>query len=125
MMTVGKRLRQLRISKGLTQTDIAEMLGMTKGAIQKYECGQIRNFKADTIKVLCEYFQVSPMYFIYDEIPNHSKDINSILSEYFGGWYLNFMVTFTSLNEEGQKKVLAYCEDLAETKKYRIGGEEK
>lgn len=124
MMTVGKRLRQLRIDRGLTQTDIANLLGMTKGAIQKYECGQIRNFKADTIKVLSEYFQVPPVYFIYDEIPNHSKDLHSLLSEYFGGWYLDFMTTFTSLTEEGQRKVLAYCDDLAATTKYRIGGEQ-
>ena len=124
MMTVGKRLKQLRTERGLTQTDIGIMLGMTKGAIQKYECGQIRNFKADTIKVLCEYFHVPPAYFIYNEIPNHSKDIHSLLSEYFGGWYLDFMTTFTSLNEEGQRKVIAYCEDLATTTKYRIGSDQ-
>lgn len=123
-MTVGKRLKQLRTERGLTQTDIANLLGMTKGAIQKYESGQIRNFKADTIKILSEYFKVSPIHFIYDALPNHSKDINELLSEYFGGWYLDFMSTFTSLNEDGQRKVIAYCEDLSSIQKYRIRGDQ-
>ena len=119
LMTVGKRLKQLRTERGLTQTDIANLLGMTKGAIQKYECGQIRNFKADTIRTLAEFFDVSPISFIYDEMPNKNEDIHSLLSAYFGGWYIDFMMNFTTLNEEAQRKVLVYCEDLCQIKKYR------
>lgn len=119
-MTVGKRLKQLRIERGLTQTDIANLLGMTKGAIQKYESGQIRNFKADTIKSLAEFFDVSPLCFIYDEMPSSNEDIHSILSAYFGGWYIDFMTNFTTLTEEGQKKVLVYCEDLSCIQKYKL-----
>ena len=123
-MTVGKRLKILRTERGLTQTDIANLLGMTKGAIQKYECGQIRNFKADTIQVLAKFFDVSPLYFIYDELPDADKDIHSLLSTYFGGWYIDFMANFTILNEAGQKKVIEYCEDLSNLQKYRMRGEQ-
>lgn len=119
-MTVGKRLKRLRLEKGLTQTDIANLLGMTKGAIQKYECGQIKNFKADTIRTLCEFFDVPPVSFVYDEIPDRSENIHTILSAYFGGWYLDFMTNFTRLNEDGQKKVIQYCEDISSIQKYRI-----
>lgn len=124
-MTVGKRLRLLRTERGLTQTDVANLLGMTKGAIQKYEAGQIRNFKADTIQVLAEFFDVSPLYFIYDEIPFHNGDVHSLLSAYFGGWYIDFMMNFTTLTEAGQKKVIEYCEDLTYSTKYRVRGEEQ
>ena len=122
-MTVGKRLKLLRTERGLTQTDIAKLLGMTKGAIQKYESGQIRNFKADTIQTLATFFDVSPLCFIYDEMPNQDEDIHSLLSAYFGGWYIDFMANFTILNEEGQRKVIAYCEDLASSEKYKLRSE--
>lgn len=123
-MTVGKRLKLLRTERGLTQTDIANLLGMTKGAIQKYESGQIRNFKADTIQILARFFDVSPLYFIYDELPDIDKDIQSLLSSYFGGWYIDFMMNFTTLNVDGQRKVIEYCEDLTYSTKYRIRGEQ-
>lgn len=98
---------------------------MTKGAIQKYECGQIRNFKSDTIRILCEFFKVPPITFIYDEIPKYGGNIHDLLSAHFGGWYAEFMMNFTSLNEDGQRKVIAYCEDMTHNTKYRIGGEEE
>lgn len=122
--TVGQRLKRLRTERGLTQTDIANLLGMTKGAIQKYECGQIRNFKADTIKTLSEFFNVPTTSFIYDEIPDRSDDMHSILSAYFGGWYIDFMTNFTRLNETGQRKVIAYCEDLTFVEKYKLRGDQ-
>lgn len=124
LMTVGKRLKQLRTERGLTQTDIANLLGMTKGAIQKYECGQIRNFKADTIRILAEFFKVPPVTFIYDEIPDYGENIHDLLSSYFGGWYADFMMNFTSLNGDGQRKVIAYCEDLASSTKYKLEGKD-
>lgn len=39
---IGRRLRQARIAKGLTQKDLAESLGLTHQAVQKYESGESR-----------------------------------------------------------------------------------
>ena len=44
-MTIGERLKRLRIEKGLTQEEVGKILGVTKGAIQKYENG-INNKKS-------------------------------------------------------------------------------
>lgn len=51
-MTVGERLRTLWISFGLSQAELGRIVGVTKAAIQKYESGQIKNFKIDTISGL-------------------------------------------------------------------------
>lgn len=74
-MKVGERIRNLRTSKGLTQEELGNILGVTKVTIQKYENGQIKNFKTDIIKKLTNYFGVPPVNFIYDygEIPDYSK----------------------------------------------------
>lgn len=40
MDSVGERIKQLRISKGITQTELAESIGTTKGVISRYEQGK-------------------------------------------------------------------------------------
>lgn len=54
----------------MTQEELGEVLGITKGAVQKYESGQIRNLKADTIKKFCELFGSPPVFFIFDDVPD-------------------------------------------------------
>lgn len=39
MMTIGKRLRQLRENSGLTQPELAEKLGVNQSTITRYENG--------------------------------------------------------------------------------------
>ena len=120
-MKVGERIRELRISRGLNQEDLGEILGVTKGAIKKYENGQIRNFKADTIKKLTNYFGVPPVNFIYDsdEMPDYSKPaIESFLYTYFGG-QADILKNINTLNSDGILKVGEYVRDLSEIPKYR------
>lgn len=38
---VGQRLKHLRVLRGLTQTDVAEGLGISFQQVQKYESGRI------------------------------------------------------------------------------------
>lgn len=59
---IAKRLRNIRKEKGLSQTDLAEMLGVTKQCISLFECGErlpkyqvIERF-ADALGVDVEYF---------------------------------------------------------------------
>ena len=121
-MKVGDRIRDLRISRGLTQEKLGNILGVTKGAIQKYENGQIKNFKADTIKKLCDYFGVSPVNFIYDsrEVPNYSRPaIESFLYTYFENRSGEILKKMNMLNEEGLRKIEEYTKDILEIAKYK------
>ena len=59
---IAKRLRNIRKEKGLSQTDLAKILGVTKQCISQYECGErlpkyqaIEKF-ANTLGVDVEYF---------------------------------------------------------------------
>jgi transcriptional regulator with XRE-family HTH domain len=61
-MTLGERLKQLRIEKGLTQEQLGKIVGLQKQAIWKYENGNVTNMKASSIKTLADFFGVSPSY---------------------------------------------------------------
>lgn len=119
-MTVGERIKKLRILKGLTQEELGEILGVTKASVQKYESGQIRNLKADTIRKLCKTFDTLPIYFVFDFVEDHSpKDVKDMLVQHYGPWIMEFLAMLNEMNEDGQKRLLEYCKDLKSIENYR------
>ena len=67
-MTVGNKIRMLRKSMGLTQTELGERLGVQKNAVSKWECGRVEDIPMSTVKSLASLFQVPPSYLIEDDI---------------------------------------------------------
>ena len=61
-MTIGTRIKSLRESKGITQTELAELIGTTKQNIYKYENGIITNIPSDKIELIAQRLSVSPAY---------------------------------------------------------------
>jgi putative transcriptional regulator len=53
-------IKKLREQAGLTQTEVANSLGMTLGNYQKYEYGRIKSYPHDVIEKLCRLFDCQP-----------------------------------------------------------------
>ena len=49
-MTMGEKIKYLRLKNKLTQTDIADYIGTNKQAVFKYENGIIKNIPLDKIE---------------------------------------------------------------------------
>ena len=60
---IGKRIRDLRKEKGLTQEAFAEAIGMTVSAVSKMEIGN-RVPSVDTFALLSEFFGVTLDYLV-------------------------------------------------------------
>ncbi len=67
MNTVGSYIKSLRLSKGLTQEELGNIIGVKKAAVQKWESGIVTNLKRNTIQALADYFEVSPASFVDEE----------------------------------------------------------
>ncbi len=65
---VGARVRQRRTLLGMTQTDLADALGLTFQQVQKYEYGRNR-ISASRLLDLSRVLDVSIQYF-FDDIPS-------------------------------------------------------
>ena len=63
-MTMGERIKYLRLKNKLTQTDIADYIGTNKQAVFKYENGIIKNIPLDRIEKIAEILPVSPTYLV-------------------------------------------------------------
>ena len=92
-MTIGEKIKLLRESNKLTQTDLAEKVGTTKQNIYKYENGIITNIPSDKIELIAAILGVSPAYLMgWDEQKENApindrsaiiERINSLSDEQF------------------------------------------
>ena len=60
--SMGERIKKLRKEADMTQEDLADLLGVQKSAIAKYESGRVSNIKRSAIKKMAQRFQVSLSY---------------------------------------------------------------
>ena len=79
-MDMGKRIKQLRQEKGLTQEELGKYIGVKKAAIMKYEKGNVQNMKRSSIETLSNLFGVSPSYLMCLDEPNTDELVNPVVS---------------------------------------------
>ena len=65
-MSINENLRQLRLSRGLTQEQVADLLGVTRQAVSGYESGRTRP-DIDTLQRLCEIYHVDLGGLVYGQ----------------------------------------------------------
>lgn len=136
---IGERLRGLRHGKGMTQSDLAHILGVTKSAVQKYESGQV-GLTADKIKILCNTFSVYPRVFVYDSdeefvggvfdgIPDVDRNIDRsffeasiamhALESYMESDIVRIVRMAQTLNRDGRMRLLSCGEVLNMVPEFR------
>ena len=60
---IAKRLKVLRVEKGLSQKAIGELVGLASNSIANYEQGK-REPSLETLAKLCRFYNVSADYLI-------------------------------------------------------------
>lgn len=61
-MDVGKRIKQLRENRKKTLLEVANYLAVSEATVQRYESGNIKNLKLDTVTKISEFLNVNPAY---------------------------------------------------------------
>lgn len=62
MNTIKDRIKEMRIAKKLTLLEVADSIGIKEATVQRYESGNIKNIKHETICKLAELFSCDPCY---------------------------------------------------------------
>lgn len=62
MKSVGQNIKEQRLKNKLTLLEVANKLGIKEATMQRYESGEIKNIKHDTIVKLAKIFSCSPAY---------------------------------------------------------------
>lgn len=63
LVEFGKKLKVLRLNKGLKQVEMAEIMGITDRNYQRYEYGMI-NVPATTLNFFADFFDVTTDYLL-------------------------------------------------------------
>lgn len=61
-MTVGDRIKETRIKKDISQTDLADKCGISKQTLYKYENNIVTNIPLTTITIIAKALNVSEAY---------------------------------------------------------------
>lgn len=61
-MDMGEKIKQLRISKGMTLEQLGDSVGVGKSTVRKWENGIIANMRRDKIAKIANALDVTPGY---------------------------------------------------------------
>lgn len=65
--TQTNNLKQARLQRGLTQMELAEVVGTTRGSVNRWECG-LGSPNLHNLRKLCQFLRVSPEELFPDTI---------------------------------------------------------
>ena len=103
-MKIGDRIRKYRNLQGLSQTELADMIKVSKQTLYKYENNIITNVPSDKIEAIASIMNISPAQLMGWEDSadtNNTPVQNDLLSN-----------TISQLNEHNVNKVIKYAQNL-------------
>ena len=104
------KLEDRRKELGLTLQNVADIVGVSKSTVMKWERGSIENMKRDKIALYASALQVSPMWIMGIE----SEESNLMLDDF----QTELLSYINKMNSIGKKKVLDYSKDIITNPNY-------
>ncbi len=106
-MTTGERIKAARIAAGMTQTELAEKVGLKFSAIHKYETGIVVNLKRETIAALSSALHVKPTWLMcMDDEAEENEELSAQQQE--------IKEIFDRLSPAGRAQAVAVLRALAQ-----------
>lgn len=133
MNDIGNRVKELRLSLGLTQEEFGEKIGLKKSGISNIENGT-RNLSIRNIKLISKTFNVSETWLTtglndeafkewekYGLTSRLQEKVNTIeqIQNTFGSDYVTVLESFDELNPKGKQKAIEVVDDLTLIPKYK------
>lgn len=94
-MLIGSKIKELRLKRGLTQTELAKLLNTTKQNISKYEKSVVVNIPLPKVEELAEALGCTPSYLMGWTEEKHRQDMGSktvlqIIEDAVGSMFDNY-----------------------------------
>lgn len=98
MAKIHARIKERREAVGLTLAQLAELTGVKEATAQRWESGNIKTIKYETVEILAEALHCSPCYLMGWEAEEPATTNDDGLSE--------MVKLFTQLNPDNRAKLL-------------------
>lgn len=73
MLEIIRRIKERRTELGYSFQELADLTGMSKSTLQRYETGAIKNIPLDRLKDLARALRVTPEWIMGWDTPSHSS----------------------------------------------------
>ena len=105
---MAQRIKELRHSRGLTLEQVAEVVGVGKSTVRKWETGMIANMRRDKIADLAKALGTTPAYLMgwNENDENNNSPTEPVLSE----GEAKLIELFRQVPEDKQQLVLQMIE---------------
>ena len=116
MSVIGENIKNLRISKGMSQAALAEKIGETRQTLWKYESGTVTNIPVVKIEALAEALSCDPSELLgWEQEGNVEREIfMEERAPYLTRKEAEMLENFQSLNRENKDKMLLEIKALLE-----------
>ena len=112
-MKIGDRIKSKRQEQRLSQTELAQKIGVSKQTLYKYENNIITNIPSDKIELLSTSLDTSPAYLMgWEEI---KPDVNATIKR--------LMAYYTALNDARKEEAAKRVQELTYLPQYSATNE--
>lgn len=102
-MEIGKKIKEARLAKGLTQQELGDIIGVQKSAIAKYENGRVINIKRSTMQKIASALNIRPSELLFEKSPEETADLHvKIITDFE---LMTALEDYYRLTPENQKMV--------------------
>lgn len=119
--TMGERIRQKRIEKGLSIGQLSQLTGIPKSTIQQYETGKVRKIGQEKRDILAQILELNnnelnPDYYaaqsLFAEWEKNRQSMLDAVDAYYGAGAVALLLTFNELSDEYQDKLSERADEL-------------
>lgn len=119
-MSIGQRIRTMRMRQGLSIDDLARMLGKNKTTVYRYENGDIENLPLSILDSLAAALNTTPAYLmgwenVSNDVYHGYETINETEAAHVSTWYDEFGDNV--FNDEEHQKLIEYAKFLLSIRK--------
>lgn len=109
-MSIGQRIKTMRLQQGLSTDELACRLGKNRTTIYRYENGDIENLPLGILDSLANALNTTPAYLMGWDIDNNDylayKEINDTEIHHVSRWFEEFGANV--FNDEEHEKLIEY-----------------
>ena len=111
-MDIGKKIKDARLAKGLTQEELGNLVGLQKSAIAKYENGRVVNIKRSTLQKLAQALDLRGSDLIIESNPREAAELSAKVL--LDGELMDAIERYYTLTAEKQKMVRDLIRSMSE-----------
>lgn len=109
-MSIGQRIRAMRMQQGLSIDELAYRLGKNRTTVYRYENGDIENLPLGILDSLANALNTTPAYLMGWESSNNTYEVRESFTAIEPKWYDE--IVLDGFNSEEREKLLEYARFL-------------